>query len=166
MTRFCPVIAMILLTQVSQPAFSQNNHRYITDRISEYMSAFERCQEIAVEREEPAPSVLQKLDQFDGELIEQFLITRSSISSQECEQPELGELARAILVLEEMELESETRAAIESIKVLAFPSRNREFEMRYQELPEEVRSSLGQIEYFHEPFEPRAVQRSLEETRE
>jgi len=133
------------------------NHYYITGKIAEYTQAFDRCNQIAESRDLPSKEIIAKLTDFTQRDIERLLMSKAALLRQECEKPELTELAYAILITENEELQQQTREAISAIKVLAFSGDIRKFQAIYQSVPAEIRQTLEDIGYFDRPFDDRKL---------
>lgn len=119
-----------------------DNHYFITGKIAEYTQAFDRCDKAAKGRELPSNRIIAKLANFTQSDIERLLMSKAVLVRQECEKPELTELAYAILIIESEELQQQTLDAISAIKVLAFSGDVRKFQAIYQSVPAEFRQKL------------------------
>ena len=67
------------------------------------------------------------------------------------------ELAYAILMTENEELQQQTREAISAIKVLAFSDDIRKFQAIYQSVPADIRQMLEGMDYFDRLFNDRKL---------
>lgn len=155
MTKLTLAIGLLVLTQLS--VASSPKHHYITQKIAKYLTVAERCVDSSKARKLPGKDVIEQINEYERKDIEKFLITRSFLMLKECEKPELTDLAYAILILEDSKISEETQQAISAIKVLAFASKNYEFEKLYESLPKNMRDSLEKIEYFQEPFSSKKI---------
>ncbi|AXS83597.1 MULTISPECIES: hypothetical protein [Marinobacter] len=148
---------LLALSSLSVAGAPDGNHYYITGKIAEYTQAFDRCNQIAESRDLPSKEIITKLTDFTQRDIERLLMSKAALLRQECEKPELTELAYAILITENEELQQHTREAISAIKVLAFSGDIRKFQAIYQSVPAEIRQTLEDIGYFDRPFDDRKL---------
>lgn len=153
------VVTGLLLTAstLSAAEMPDSNHYYITGKIAEYSQAFDRCNQIAEGRPLPDDQLIEKLADFTQPDVERLLMSKAVLLRQECEKPELTELAYAILITEGDELQQQTRDAISAIKVLAFSGDIRKFEEIYQSLPGKITRTLEKADYFDQPFDDRKI---------
>ena len=84
-------------------------------------------------------------------------MSKAALLRQACEKTELTELAYAILITENEELQQQTREAISAIKVIAFSGDIQKFQAIYQSVPAEIRQTLEDIGYFDRPFDDRKL---------
>lgn len=148
---------LLALSSLSVAEAPDDNHHYIMSKIAEYTQAFDRCNQIAESRELPSKETIAKLTDFTQHDIERLLMSKAALLRQECEKPELTELAYAILITENEELQQQTREAISAIKVLAFSGDIRKFQAIYQSVPAQIRQTLEDIGYFDRPFDDRKL---------
>ncbi|NWO07611.1 MAG: hypothetical protein HLX50_18525 [Alteromonadaceae bacterium] len=130
----------------------QEEHRYISGKIAAFGEAVERCEKVAANREAPPQSLINKLNNYELENVRTFLITLNAQLAEDCQKPELTELAYAIGVLEGAEVTGKPKQVLENIKPLVFGKETWGLKERYMQLPENMRKSLGQEEYFEKPF--------------
>lgn len=148
---------LLALSSLSMAEAPDGNHHYITSKIAEYTQAFDRCNQIAESRDLPSKEIIAKLTDFTQRDIDRLLMSKAALLRQECEKPELTELAYAILIMENEELQQQTREAISAIKVLAFSGDIRKFQTIYQSVPAKIRQTLEDIGYFDRPFDDRKL---------
>ncbi|HDZ55199.1 MAG TPA: hypothetical protein ENI17_11675 [Pseudomonas xinjiangensis] len=143
---------------------AEDNHRFITSKIAEYIATSKQCRDHALERKPPNAETIKTLSRFKSDDVARFAMIRSVLMQQRCEQSELNELAYAIVVLENTALAAETVEAISAIKVLAFDIQIRRFQRQYENLPRDLRASLESLDYFNEPFDNVALRRHLSDS--
>lgn len=148
---------LLALSSLSLAEAPDANHHYITSKIAAYTKAFDRCDQIAERRGLPGKEMIAKLSDFTQSDIQRLLMSKAALLRQECEKPELTELAYAILIMESEELQQQTREAISAIKVLAFSKDIRKFKRVYQSVPTEIRQTLEDLGYFDRPFDDRKL---------
>lgn len=148
-----PAIITFLASGISQADERDIEHRYLVEKIADYGSAIERCEEKASSRDLPPSDVIDKLDSLGPDAARDFLITSSAMAQRACEKPELTELAYAIGRLEEVELSEKASQVLENTRPLIFGSGSWELERKYIEPPESVKSALMATGYFDEPFD-------------
>ena len=132
-------------------------------KIAEYTQAFDRCNKISEGRDLPSDHIVADLTEFSQRDVERFLMSKAALVRRECEKPELTELAYAILITENDELQQQTRDAISAIKVLAFSGDIRKFQVIYQSVPAGVRHTLEETDYFDQPFDDRTIFKVIRE---
>ena len=148
---------LLALSSLSVAEVLDENHDYIIGKIAEYTQAFNRCHQIAESRELPSKDIIAKLTDFTQRDIERLLMSKAVLLRQACEKPELTELAYAILITENEELQQQTREAISAIKVLAFSGDIQKFQAIYQSVPAEMRQTLEDVGYFDRLFDDRKL---------
>ncbi|WP_372958799.1 hypothetical protein [Marinobacter sp.] len=150
-----------LASAVSQAGERDIEHRYLAEKISDYGSAIERCEEKASSRVLPPSDVMDRLGNLEPEMARSFLITSSAMAQRACEKPELTELAYAIGRLEEVDLSDKASAVLENTRPLIFGPGSWELERKYIELPESVKTDLMATGYFDEPFDDIGILEAL-----
>lgn len=148
---------LLALSSLSVAEALDGSHYYITGKIAEYTQVFDRCNQIPESRELPSKKIIAKLSDCNQRDIERLLISKAALLRQECEKPALMELAYAILMTENEELQQQTREAISAIKVLAFSGDIRKFQAIYQSVPADIRQMLEGIDYFDRLFNDRKL---------
>ncbi|MCK7543578.1 hypothetical protein MLC59_05290 [Marinobacter bryozoorum] len=156
------VSIMFLASAFSQAGERDIEHRYLAEKIADYGSAIERCEEKASSRDLPPSEVMDKLASLEPDMARGFLITSSAMAQRACEKPELTELAYTIGRLEGVDLSDKARAIIENTRPLIFGPGSWELERKYIELPESVKTDLMATGYFDEPFDDRRILRELD----
>lgn len=131
--------------------------RYLQKRIDRFEDAIAKCDQIIKNRSVPDDSVMKVLRQFDFEHVRAFLIPRSVQAEENCQKPELTELAYAVGVLGSASLSDDTREKLEWAKGLIFGSETWGLKARYHEVPDELKDKLEGISYFHKPFDDSAI---------
>ena len=157
---------LLALSSLSVAAALDGNHDYIIGKIAEYTQAFNRCNQIAENRELPSKDIIAKLTDFTQRDIERLLMSKAALLRQECEKTELTELAYAILITENEELQQQTREAISAIKLIAFSGDIQKFQAIYQSVPAEIRQTLEDIGYFDRPFDDRKLLDTIRKIKE
>ena len=140
----------------------QEEHQYIAGKIAAFNEAIERCEKVAANREAPPQSLINELKSYNLEDVRAFLITLNAKLTEDCQKPELTELAYAIGVLEGAEVTGKPKQILDNIKPLVFGQETWGLKERYMQLPEGMRNSLEKEPYFDKPFSDIEILTTLE----
>lgn len=157
------VFFLLICLVAGSHADSDDIHEQINTQMLAYLAAFERCEQEAFQRELPEPKVLKALLKLDTKTQEQFLFARSFHVRNQCERPQLTELAYTLLLAEHADLMTATRELIEDIKILAFSNNTLRFKRLYDGLPADVVSNMEEYDYFQKPFNERTILEQLKQ---
>ncbi len=146
-------LALLLpIPTVAEP--TSDRDRYLADTIAEYRKSVDRCDELKEDAQSPDNSLLEALKAYPQRDIRSYLISREYELLDECTKDELQDLLLAIGSLEaEDDLNAETRKSLTGIKDILFAGPRLEIELRYRNLPKEMKADLNQRPFFQKPFE-------------
>lgn len=150
--RISVIVCLSLISAACQADSRSVSRQYIESNIEQLESAIVECDSIASTRPMPDPDVLDALRQYEHEDVRVFLITRSAAMAEECQKPQLTDLAYTIGMLEASEAYSEVEDVIASVKPLIYGEETWALKERYFQLPERMRDELESIPYFQKPF--------------
>lgn len=157
MVRFFLIFLFLFVINHTMARVSDDNFYFISSNIAEYTKAFDRCQKIIENRPYPDEAIIQKLKAFPQIEVERFLVSKSVFARHNCEKPEITDLAYAILMVENEQLLQKTKDIISASKILYFSVDYREFHIMYELVSGKMRQSLGNVDYFNQPFDDRLL---------
>ena len=149
------VFAVLLIIGVGQTRAGEKSRDYIwlAGLVHAYQGAFERCRIMAQVDPAEVGSLVNSLSTYPAPQVEKYLLGLAFKRKVECEQPQLGELAWALLLMRNADGDQDTLALINATRELVFPADGLKFMHLYDDAPANLKSAFDHHPRLTRPFD-------------